>query len=113
VLFDHVEDLPTLDDPPVVGAILLGQLAGEEVEVRLPNEFLERPSELGAELLVGEAKATGSNYFTAGSADRGLIVISYFGSAAERCSRASIAFISLAGTRTPAGYSPDNRFTVG
>ena len=41
------------------------------------------------------------------------MVMSYFGRAAARSSRASIAFISLAGTRTPSGYSPANRFTVG
>ena len=32
--------------------------------------------------------------------------MSYFGRVAERSSRASIGFISLAGTRTPSGYSP-------
>ena len=58
-------------------------------------------------------KATGSNYFTAGSVALGLMVMSYFGRVVDRSSRASIAFISLAGTRTPSGYSPARRFTVG
>src|SRR5512143_1858017 len=42
-----------------------------------------------------------------------VMVMSYFGRVAERCSRASIGFISLAGTRTPSGYAPLRRFTVG
>jgi hypothetical protein len=41
------------------------------------------------------------------------MVMSYFGSDVERSSRASIPFISLAGTRTPSGYSPASRSTVG
>ena len=41
------------------------------------------------------------------------MVMSYFGRVGERSSRASIAFISLAGTRTPSGYAPASRFTVG
>src|SRR5512135_1453390 len=59
------------------------------------------------------AMATGSNYFTCGSVAFGLMVMSYFGSVAERCRRASISFISLAGTRTPSGYTPWRRLTVG
>ena len=47
--------------------------------------------------------ATGSNYFTCESVARGLMVMSYFGRVADRCSRASYVFISLAGTRTPSG----------
>jgi hypothetical protein len=39
--------------------------------------------------------------------------MSYFGNVVDRSSRASIAFISLAGTRTPSAYSPASRFTVG
>src|SRR5512135_655088 len=58
-------------------------------------------------------KATGSNYFTCGSVAFGLMEMSYFGSVAERCRRASISFISLAGTRTPSGYTPWRRLTVG
>src|ERR1700682_519985 len=41
------------------------------------------------------------------------MVMSYFGRIAERCSRASYGFISLAETRTPSGYLPWSRFTVG
>ena len=41
------------------------------------------------------------------------MVMSYFGSVAERSRRASYGFISLAGTRTPSGYTPWSRFTVG
>jgi DNA-binding XRE family transcriptional regulator len=48
-------------------------------------------------------KATGSNYFTCGSVAFGLMVMSYFGRVADRCRRASIPFISRAGTRTPSG----------
>src|SRR5215210_688213 len=58
-------------------------------------------------------KATGSNYFTCDSVAFGLMVMSYFGRVAERCRRASIGFISLADTRTPSGYAPCRRFTVG
>ena len=58
-------------------------------------------------------KASGSNYIPCGSAALDLMVMSYFGRVAERSSRASIAFISRAGTRTPSGYSPSSRFTVG
>src|SRR3954466_13826872 len=57
--------------------------------------------------------ATGSNYFTCGSVAFGLMVMSYFGSVAERSRRASYCFISLAGTRTPSAYTPWSRFTVG
>src|SRR4051794_38435386 len=39
--------------------------------------------------------------------------MSYFGNVVDRSSRVSIAFISLAGTRTPSAYSPASRFTVG
>ena len=39
--------------------------------------------------------------------------MSYFGNVVDRSSRASIPFISLAGTRTPSAYSPSSRFTVG
>ena len=39
--------------------------------------------------------------------------MSYFGNVADRSSRASIGFISSAGTRTPWAYSPSSRFTVG
>jgi hypothetical protein len=59
------------------------------------------------------SKATGSTYFTYCSVACGLMVMSYFGRVAERCRRASIPFISLAGTRTPSGYVPWRRFTVG
>jgi hypothetical protein len=48
-------------------------------------------------------KATGNNYFTCDVVAFGLMVMSYFGRVAERCRRASINFISLAGTRTPSG----------
>ena len=41
---------------PVVGAILLGQLAGEEVEVGLALDLLEGRAQLGAERLVGEGE---------------------------------------------------------
>src|SRR5512135_3609133 len=41
------------------------------------------------------------------------MVMSYFGRVAERCRRASYCFISLADTRTPSGYAPWRRFTVG
>ncbi len=55
-------------------------------------------------ILQGEGvKATGNNYFTCISVAFGLMVMSYFGRVAERCRRASINFISLAGTRTPSG----------
>jgi hypothetical protein len=43
----------------------------------------------------------------------GLITMSYFGSVAERCSRASYGLISLAVRRTPSGYTPSRRPTVG
>src|SRR4029077_6768422 len=43
----------------------------------------------------------------------GLMRMSYFGRVAERCSRASYSFISLAATRTPSGYVPSKWFTVG
>jgi hypothetical protein len=59
------------------------------------------------------AKAIGRNYFTCSSVAFGLMVMSYFGRVAERSSRASYCFISLAGTRTPSGYTPGSRFTVG
>src|SRR5512142_3042659 len=39
--------------------------------------------------------------------------MSYFGRVSERCSRASYALISLAATRTPSGYVPWSRLTVG
>jgi hypothetical protein len=48
-------------------------------------------------------KAIGNNYFTCVSVAFGLMVMSYFGRVADRFSRASIPFISLAGTRTPSG----------
>src|SRR5262245_55324110 len=51
----------------------------------------------------GGRKATGNNYFTGVSVAFGLMVISYFGRVAERCRRASINLISLAGTFTPSG----------
>src|SRR5512135_908989 len=58
-------------------------------------------------------KASGRNYFTCSSVILGLMIISYFGRVAERCRRASYSFISLAATRTPSGYAPWRRFTVG
>src|SRR3954471_5309771 len=39
--------------------------------------------------------------------------MSYFGRVADRSNRASYSFISLAGTRTPSGYTPWRRFTIG
>ncbi len=48
-------------------------------------------------------KASGRNYFPCSAGLLGVIVMSYFGSVAERCRRASICFISLAATRTPSG----------
>ncbi|SIO10614.1 hypothetical protein SAMN05444166_2478 [Singulisphaera sp. GP187] len=48
-------------------------------------------------------KASGKNYFTCMSAVFGLMIMSYLGSAVERCRRASYAFICLAGTRIPFG----------
>ena len=48
-------------------------------------------------------KATGRSYFTCDSVSLGLMTMSYFGNVAERCSRASYGFISLAATRTPSG----------
>src|SRR5512143_973362 len=62
---------------------------------------------------VGPVKAIGRTYFTCDSASLGLMVMSYFGRVAERCRRASYGFISLAATRTPSGYVPWSRFTVG
>ena len=59
------------------------------------------------------AKASGRNYFTCRLVIRGLMVMSYLGSVVDRSNRASTSFISLAGTRTPSGYSPSRRFTVG
>src|SRR4051794_40094400 len=53
------------------------------------------------------------DYFTCGSVAFGLMVMSYFGNVAERSRRASYCFISLAGTRTPSGYTPWSWFTVG
>jgi len=58
-------------------------------------------------------KASGRKYYTCISVVFGLMMMSYLGRAAERCSRASYSFISLAATRTPLGYSPSMHFTVG
>src|SRR5438552_14274103 len=58
-------------------------------------------------------KASGRKYYSCDSVVLGLMVMSYFGRVADRCRRASYCFISLAGTRTPSGYTPCNRFTVG
>src|SRR5512135_661736 len=59
------------------------------------------------------AKASGRTYLTCSSVILGLMVMSYFGRVTERCSRTLYCFISLAATRTPSGYSPWSRFTVG
>src|SRR5512143_1100988 len=59
------------------------------------------------------SKAIGRNYLPIFSVVLGLMVMSYFGRVAERCRRASYCFISLAETRTPSGYAPGRRFTVG
>ena len=48
-------------------------------------------------------KARGRDYYPCSSARLGRMVMSYFGKVVDRCSRASINFISLAGTRTPSG----------
>src|SRR5258708_4901468 len=58
-------------------------------------------------------KAIGSTYFTFDSVCLGLMTMSYFGRVAERCSRISYSFISLAATRTPSGYVPSKCSTVG
>src|SRR5512135_1680338 len=58
-------------------------------------------------------KAIGRTYFTCKSATSGLMTMSYFGRVAERCSRASYAFISLAATLTPSGYTPSRHPRVG
>src|SRR5512135_2637037 len=57
--------------------------------------------------------ASGRTYFTCSSVILGLMVMSYFGRVTERCSRVLYGFISLAETRTPSGFSPWSRFTVG
>ena len=41
------------------------------------------------------------------------MTMSYLGRVAERSSRASYDFISLAATQTPSGYLPSKWFTVG
>ena len=56
VLLDHVEHLPALDDPAIVAAVLLGQLAGIEIEIGLAQDLLEAPAQLRAEPLVGEGE---------------------------------------------------------
>ena len=56
MLFDDVEDLPAFEHLLVIPPVLLGQLSGEEIEVGLSLEVLERGSELGAELVVGEGE---------------------------------------------------------
>src|SRR3954463_9244975 len=58
-------------------------------------------------------KANGTTYFTGDSLGFGLMTMSYFGSDAERCSRASYGLISLAVKRTPSGYTPSSCLTVG
>ena len=50
-----------------------------------------------------DRKASGRDYYPCSSARLGRMVMSYFGKVVDRCSRASINFISLAGTRTPSG----------
>ncbi len=56
MLLDHVEDLPALDDPSIVAAVLLGQVAGIEIEIGLSQDLLERLAKLRAEPLVGECE---------------------------------------------------------
>jgi hypothetical protein len=58
-------------------------------------------------------KATGRSYFTWRFATSGLITMSYFGRAVDRCRRASYGLISFAVKRTPAGYTPSMHPTVG
>src|SRR3954465_4714116 len=58
-------------------------------------------------------KAIGRTYFTWRSATSGLMVISYFGRAVDRCSRASYGLISFAVNRTPSGYPPSMHLTLG
>jgi hypothetical protein len=48
VLLDDVNRLTGFQDLPVVGAVLLGQLAGKEIEIRLPPDLVEGRSQLGA-----------------------------------------------------------------
>jgi hypothetical protein len=68
-----------------------------------------------AELLASKPdhKAFGRTYFTCGFVTLGLMVMSYFGRVAQRCSRVSYGFLSLAATPTPSAYSPWRHFTVG
>src|SRR5512135_1352433 len=66
----------------------------------------EPTSDLATGVVRRTIMAIGRTYFTCDSASLGLMTMSYFGRVAERCSRASYGFISLAATRTPSGYAP-------
>lgn len=68
---------------------------------------------LGCQAYSQAHKAFGRKYYTCISVTFGLMMMSYLGRVAERWRRASYSFISLRATRTPLGYSPSRRFTVG
>ena len=54
MLLDGLEHVARLDHPAVVVAVLLGQGAGEEVEVGLADDLVERQAQRRAEFLVAE-----------------------------------------------------------
>jgi hypothetical protein len=55
---DDIQHLAALEDCPVIRAILLGQPAGEEVEVSLALDLFQGGSQLGAEAAVGQNESS-------------------------------------------------------
>ncbi len=56
VLFDDVKHLSTLDDPAIVAAVFLGEVAGPEIKIGLAQNLIEATAQLVAKPLVREGE---------------------------------------------------------